>query len=133
MSVLVANAKNMRENLDKHYRDVDTRGIDKILKNATPSRYEQNFSYGSHVGEKIEVAMKAADEALHGHGVESIEGAYVNGYWGNIVAVYVNMGDTYSPTIIFDVLAGKFYVGDWGTWLEWRENNKKYGLGNPEY
>jgi hypothetical protein len=45
------------------------------------------------------------------------------------VALYVNMGDTYDATIIYDCLKDKFYVGTWGDWYEWRKKNKDYGLG----
>lgn len=37
---------------------------------------------------------------LHGYGVEAIRGEWQNGYWCDIVASYVNMGDTYAITVI---------------------------------
>jgi hypothetical protein len=34
------------------------------------------------------------------------------------VALYVNMGDTYVPTLIYDVKKQKFIVASWGDWYE---------------
>lgn len=47
-----------------------------------------------------EQLMEAFNEILEGYGVEAIEGKWKNGYWCNIVATYVNMGDSYINTII---------------------------------
>jgi hypothetical protein len=31
---------------------------------------------------------------------------------------FVNMGDTYDTTLIYDFSTGRFYVGAWGDWVE---------------
>jgi hypothetical protein len=31
---------------------------------------------------------------------------------------YVNMGDPYDTTLIYDLSTGRFYVGAWGDWVE---------------
>lgn len=74
----------------------------------------------------VNQALDRANKIMHGHGVEEITGR-PNGEMST-VALYVNMGDTYSSTIIYDVLEDKFFVGTWGDWYEWREENKDYGL-----
>lgn len=64
-----------------------------------------------------ELVMCAINEILQGYGVEAIEGEWQNGYWGNIVATYVNMGDTSIPTVILHRDNG-YMVGCWGDLVE---------------
>lgn len=119
----VANASNMRREFAQYRLSFNSWGV-----------LAESFEKAHGRGRAVEAAMKLAEEALEVRNhIESISGAYVNGYWGNSVAVYVNVGDLYSPTIIYDVLAGKFYVGDIGSWREWRESNREYRLSNPEF
>jgi hypothetical protein len=47
-----------------------------------------------------EQKMCAFDQILFGFGVESVEGEWQNGYWGNILFTYVNMGFMEIPTIV---------------------------------
>ena len=74
--------------------------------------------------------LEAINKLLHGYGIEAIEGSWQNGYWCNIVANYVNMGDTYSTTILFirDNYgnSGRFSVMCWGDFVE--RYGKKYGI-----
>lgn len=44
--------------------------------------------------------MKRMDELLGGYGVEALRGEWKNGYWGDVVATYINFGDTYDTTIV---------------------------------
>jgi len=65
-----------------------------------------------------------ANGVLHGHGIESIRGEYhVDNY---IVALYVNMGDTYAATLLFETDTRRFLVTTWGDWVE--RHQKKYGI-----
>jgi hypothetical protein len=66
----------------------------------------------------VEQAMDRIDEILHGYGVESIRGNTWDGFWTDCIALYVNMGDTYTPTVLYDVNKDVFVVTDWGTWVE---------------
>ena len=65
-------------------------------------------------------AMNIANEALDGFGVETlrIEGGWTNSYWRDCVALYVNLGETYAPTIIYDITTDKFRVCSWGAFYE---------------
>lgn len=64
---------------------------------------------------------------LEGHGIEAIRGEYhVNNYYHDIVALYVNMGDTYNLTLLYDTDRGKFYVTTMGDWVE--KNDKRYAI-----
>jgi hypothetical protein len=58
---------------------------------------------------------------------ESITGEnHWDKYWTDTVAIYVNMGDTYVTTIIFNTVDNKFEVGSIGDWIE--ENQNKYEI-----
>jgi hypothetical protein len=37
---------------------------------------------------------------------------------GKVVAEYVNMGDTYNATILYNVKSQNFYVTTWGDFVE---------------
>ena len=77
-----------------------------------------------------EERMQQINTLLHGYGTEAINGSWQNGYWCNIVAVYVNMGDTYAPTILqvrSDYGNGSnFTVCSYGDWIE--KNQRKYDI-----
>lgn len=75
---------------------------------------------------QVEEALELANEMLDGYGVEAISGNWVGGFWGDTVCLYVNMGDTYAATIFYDAIKGRFYVGDWATFLETRGD--RYGV-----
>ena len=48
-----------------------------------------------------ELKMAAINEALGGYGIESVRTSkWQNGHWCDILCTYVNMGDSYIPTVI---------------------------------
>ena len=71
----------------------------------------------------VDAAIELTNQLIGGHGVEAINGddAYVDSYYHDIVALYVNMGDTYNLTLL-----GKFYVTTWGDWVETQERSRRY-------
>lgn len=73
-------------------------------------------------------ALNRINDILEGHGVETIMSAEHTNRWGmaDYVAMYVNMGDTYDLTVIYDVPRGKFFIADLGTWLE--RNARRYHI-----
>lgn len=91
--------------------------------------------FGKHKATQIQNSYLIADvdkrlerinEILGGHGIEPIrhESAWVSQYYQDIIALYVNMGDTYSDTIVYDTEQGRFYNCSWGSWFEcWESNN----------
>ena len=72
---------------------------------------------------RSEIKMEALNELLHGYGVEAlrIEDAHVDNFHFDIVASYLNTGDTYSPTILLDHEESKFRLTTWGDFMESRE------------
>ena len=66
---------------------------------------------------KRQAALDYADELLGGNGVEYIESQQDTMRRREGLS-YVNMGDTYDTTLIYDHKTGRFYVGAWGNWVE---------------
>lgn len=81
----------------------------------------------AHSHKQVDEALDLANEMLNAHGVEAIRGAFHgDGYYQDIVALYVNMGCPYVPTVLYDTVKGKFVVTGWGDWVEAHE--KKYRI-----
>ena len=79
---------------------------------------------GSH--NDIDAILDDVNDALRAHGIESIEGTWHDRYYQNIVALYVNMGDTYNGTILYDTTKNRFYATSWGDWVE--RNGDRLGV-----
>jgi len=75
-----------------------------------------------HKPRRVDLVMAALDELTEGHGVEPIDDqAAWDHYYGSTVALYVNQGDTYAATIVYDIDAGSFELTTWGDWIEAHE------------
>lgn len=49
----------------------------------------------------IELKLRAINEVLEGYGIESLRTTkWKNGHWCDVLCSYVNMGDSYIPTVI---------------------------------
>jgi hypothetical protein len=71
---------------------------------------------GSH--NDIDAILDDVNDAIRANGIESITGDWHDRYYQNIVALYVNMGDTYDTTILYDATRNRFYATSWGDWVE---------------
>jgi hypothetical protein len=75
----------------------------------------------------VERSMDRINNLLHGYGVEAIRGdVSYEPFWMDAVALYVNMGDTYIPTVLYDVPKYAFRVMSWGDWVE--INQRRYNI-----
>jgi hypothetical protein len=63
---------------------------------------------------RVEGALERADVALEGFGIE----AGTDRGERKPVVLYVNTGDTYNMTLLYDVVAHKFYYTTLGDWVE---------------
>jgi hypothetical protein len=88
---------------------VDAMAIDKKMR-------AEESGYGNH--EAIDGILNVANSLFDGHGIEPIRGKWHDRYYQDIVALYVNMGDTYNTTLLFDAVKTKFYVTSWGDFVE---------------
>lgn len=74
-----------------------------------------------------EQIMEALNELLECYGVEGlrVEGAWIDNEHGDIVAHYLNTGDAYTETVLYDPMKDEFVLTTYGDWLdEWERENK---------
>lgn len=73
--------------------------------------------------DSVDAALEDANEVLGGYGVEAVpcETCPTDSYYQDKIALYVNMGDTYSATIVYDTVEEEFFVGSWGDFYEAHE------------
>lgn len=68
---------------------------------------------------RADTKLEKFNEKMEGFGVESINiDEYWSSYWGQCALLYVNMGDTYIPTLCYSPITDKFYHSDWGSLVE---------------
>lgn len=79
--------------------------------------------YNAPRAESPEVIMLALSELLDMHGTEPLWGS---GDVTTPAAEYVNPGDTYAPTIVYDYRAGRYRLTSWGDFFE--KFKRRYGL-----
>jgi len=85
----------------------------------------------ARTGRQVEDALDWVNNLVHGHGTESLRPDWSrpdHRFWGESIAAYVNMGDTYSWTLLYDVEEHEFRLTSYGDFLEeWERGNP-----NPE-
>lgn len=77
-----------------------------------------------HRPRESELQMHALNTLFDLHGVEAIqaEGEWVDSYYGDIVATYLNTGDSYALTVVLDSDTGEFLLTSWGDYVEGMES-----------
>jgi len=89
-------------------------------KTYTWSRQCYNAPSESHA----DTIMNAVSELIEGYGVEEIRQSNLwDHYWNDFRYVYVNMGDAYAGTLVYDTSKDKYFVSSWGDVAE-RLGNK---------
>lgn len=69
--------------------------------------------------DRADKVLEEVNRLIDGHGVEPIRDENANDrYYGDVVALYVNMGDTYETTLLYDTGEHEFHVTSWGDWYE---------------
>lgn len=71
--------------------------------------------------------MDHANRLLNGSGIEALrgEGYHVDNYHHDLIATYVNFGDTYVTTLLYDTEAATFFLTSWGEWFEqWEQEHQ---------
>lgn len=68
--------------------------------------------------DSIDRALEAINGILSGYGIEAIEGRGYSSYYGHIGLLYVNMGDTYTTTVVYDTRKQQWIVASWGDLVE---------------
>ena len=83
--------------------------------------------------DRITEQMEVLNELIDGFGIESIriEDYWHSNYWQDVIGVYVNLGDTYILTIIYNVIDEQFEFTSWGDYYESKE--KEIQLDSTDY
>jgi len=81
----------------------------------------------------IQERLTALNELIDGFGIEAIriEGYHHDNYWDDCIGLYVNLGDTYILTIIYNVIDRQFEFTSWGDFYESKE--KEIQLDSTDY
>ena len=90
---------------------------------------KQCFNKPDTIQEKLTVL----NELIDGHGIEPIqvsEELYQDSYYGNCIGEYINLGDTYITTIVFNTIEREWLVTSWGDYFESKESELKSELDN---
>ena len=95
--------------------DVDARHLNKAMRVAVA---------GGH--KVVDSTLELLNRKIGGYGVEAIEGNWHDRYYQNIVALYVNMGDTYVATVLYNTVTDTFSVTSMGDFVE--ANTRRYGI-----
>lgn len=67
---------------------------------------------------QVDEVLEQVNKLMKAHGVEAIRGEWVSFYFQDIVLLYVNTGDTYSSTVMYDTERDRFFIGSYGDWVE---------------
>lgn len=104
---------------------METNNDNAVIRNFVERANKQLRLAPSH--RAVDVLMEQANIELKGYGVEALsdEKAHVDSYYRNAIALYVNMGDTYDFTVVFDTEFNKFIATSWGDFYEhWKLDNQ---------
>ena len=99
---------------------IDKTKAQKIRALMKGEQYDMDYGNPNPREQEIDMILDDINKILNGHGVEHIEnyGNWVNHWYQNTNLLYVNMGDTYTPTIVYDTEKEQFICGDWGSIVE---------------
>jgi len=95
------------KNIQKLFGDVETK-----LKKPLNWKHVEKLTRGKLEDKEGITRLAQLNQLFEAHGIESIKGEYVSHYWQDTNALYVNMGDSYLPTFIFDTRLKRIIVGD---------------------
>jgi hypothetical protein len=112
--VIRANVKNMGKFLN--LPPSNSKEIFKIIRNT-----EQKGTY-----ESIDKSLEKINILLHGYGIEIIQAMGADHpYYKDIIAKYVNKGETYTKTIFFDIEHNKFTIDSLGDFAEFSSHGRQ--------
>lgn len=108
IKITESQLKKIVENVIKEYED------DERFQKLARKYNKKNLT-----GDQVSDVMEHLNVMLDGYGVEAVKGkVHKKGYWGNILFLYVSMGETYANTIIYDVEKKEFVASSMGDYYE---------------
>ncbi len=88
------------------------------IRRALENRAAVNIPMGGVINRAHDLALHYANEAIGGHGVEPVRGEWSNGYWCDVRALYINTGDVYNATFVYDREKNRIYCTTLGDFCE---------------
>jgi hypothetical protein len=82
------------------------------------------FMINANNEESVDNCLDEINTLLKGYGIEAIHDNKWERYYLSIGLLYVNMGDTYAQTIVYDTRTENFMVCSWGDIVE--HNEKRF-------
>lgn len=76
------------------------------------------YMMGADNHTRVDIALDQINKVLQGYGIESIKDNQWDRYYCDIGLLYVNMGDTYIPTVIYDTRKETWHICSWGDYVE---------------
>lgn len=78
---------------------------------------------GYRGGFVVDGMLDSVSESIGGYGAAAIRGDGWVTYFLDIAALYVNTGDSYACTVLYDVRTSRYLVTSCGDWIECEERN----------
>ena len=72
--------------------------------------------------EDVDRTLELVNKLLNAYGIEAIRDGDWEEYYLDIGVLYVNMGDTYDTTILFDTRTERYLLSSWGDYVESRRS-----------
>lgn len=91
---------------------------------AEASNLSDLMQAGTHEG--IDTALDTANDYLGGYGVEALRDTEWTNYYLDIGVLYVNLGDPYYKTLMYDTRTGRYIAAAWGDYIDTRANRKRF-------
>ena len=108
-------------------KTIETRLMENLKKEYTDVRYAARLiRWAMDESRNPDVALDKINYFLKGYGVETIKDNGWDRYYMDICLLYVNMGDTYIPTVIYDTRKDSWYVCSLGDIVE--RNEKRFNV-----
>jgi len=80
----------------------------------------------------VDEIMEFLNDRMGGFGIQALRGDVNDKYYGDVLALYVDMGDTYTPTVIYDTQEKEFHYTSWGDFMENYESSDGEGWEEEE-
>ena len=98
----------------------------KAIRENNPERYQRATSWKNscyNPPKLTDMKLSCLNDLLEGYGVESLGNTDSPGYYPEYA--YINLGDTYTTTIVYKRETGKYLLSSWGDIAEKLTNNQE--------
>ena len=119
--------------IDHLLQNFDQESIDDCLMMFESVQQRHKECY--HSPDRIDCILTACNELIDGHGTESIEVSselFQDRYYWNSIGIYVNLGDTYITTIIYNTVDQLFEITNWGDYYQSMSDRLKEELNEEK-